>query len=176
VATIWHFLAHSLRQGLALLITPVAQFEVVEQPATLCIGRIAAHAFQAPEVRDQIEHAHLLVQTFFLGQITEAAFDARRIVRIEHAHRAAVGPQDADEHADGGGLARAILTEDAVDGAARNVERQSIDRDDVGERLADVVQRNCGLDHQWSCLAIPASCSGEASLWKRRFHSSYGIP
>ena len=62
--------------------------------------------------------------------------------------------------------------ENAVDRAARDVQRQSVDRDDVGERLADVVQRDRGVDHQWSCLAIPASCSGDAALWKRRFHSS----
>ncbi len=90
------------------------------------------------------------------------------IVGIEHAHRAAVGTQDADEHADRGRLAGTVLTEDAVDGAARNVERQIVDRDDVGERLADVVQRDRGLDQS----VVVLGDTGE--LLRRGVHSGSG--
>jgi hypothetical protein len=44
------------------------------------------------------------------------------------AHRARGGPQQRGEHLNGAGLARAVGADEAKDGAARDVERDAVDR------------------------------------------------
>ena len=63
-------------------------------------------------------------------------------IEAERAHRTGVAVQRAGDEAHDGGLARAVRPEQHRDGAARDLEGQVVDRDDVAEAAADARERD----------------------------------
>ncbi len=78
------------------------------------------------------------------GHADELTDDLRLLddVVAEDASGAAVGTQQRREHADGGGLAGAVGSEDAVDGAGLDAEVDAVDRPVLAEHLHEPL----GLD------------------------------
>src|SRR5690606_34615162 len=101
---------------------------------------------QAREIVDVLARAEPFVEAARVRQHPEAAAYRGGItggVDAVDAHGAAVGPHQRVEHAQRGGLAGTVGTEQAGDLAVARAERDAVDRDDVSEGLA---QAGC-LDH-----------------------------
>src|SRR5690349_14746876 len=99
-----------------------------------------------------LAHAHPAVQRVALGHVTDAAADLWREVAAvvaEHARGAARRLEQAEEHADGGRLARTVAAEERVDAPARHAQVDGVD----GLSPAEVAGEAVGLDDQigWRC-------------------------
>src|SRR3989442_5876691 len=109
-------------------------------------------ALDAPHLGEEdqyVQHPHLAVQPTLLGEIP----DARRVIARaagvpEQPHRARVGQDDVQNHADRGGLARAVRPEESVDHARRNRERQAVDGRVAREPLGHAVEHEDRGGHQ----------------------------
>src|ERR1700674_6060652 len=83
-------------------------------------------------------HLHLRIQTALLGQVAEGMADVRVHRLARPAHRAAIGPEDVEHHADGRRLARAVGAEKAEDGAWLRGERTLRHGLHLTERLRNI--------------------------------------
>ncbi|GGS69694.1 hypothetical protein GCM10010176_010330 [Nonomuraea spiralis] len=71
-----------------------------------------------------------------------------------HAYLAAVAFEDPGDHGDRGGLARAVGAEQAVRLAGGDGEADVVDRDEVSERLSQILTcQDLVLGHRSSVLA-----------------------
>ena len=119
-----------------------------ELPARL--DPVAGQAVNASPEPDVLVDGQQLVEREPLRHVADPLFDALGVGRdIDAADErgARGGPQQAAQHPDRGGLARAIAAEEPEDLAARDVERQVVDGDELSESPAqsthlDRVRRN----------------------------------
>jgi hypothetical protein len=94
--------------------------------------------------RDHLGDAHLGIQPALLGQISDLRRrSATRAQPIEDDDRPGVGRDDVVDHAQRRRLAGAVRPEDAVDAAARHLERDAVDSHVVAEPLDDPLDRQC---------------------------------
>ena len=90
-------------------------------------GRGAAAAFapvepaQRAHESNRLARLHAGIESPFFGQIADAVAHRLRLVAAEQAARPFVGIDDAQRHAQAGGLARAIGTENAIDAPDRHL-------------------------------------------------------
>ena len=105
------------------------------------VARGAARIAQAVEPRDEFQvlaHRQVLIQAEALRHVADLALDLVGVaadVVAEAGALAAIGRQQAAEHADGGGLAGAVGAEEAVDRAALHLHRQVMHDLAAAERL-----------------------------------------
>ena len=95
---------------------------------------IRVEPVDAAEERDVLIDGQLLVEREALRHVADAALDALGIaVDVDAAdeRRPGRGPQQAAQHADGGGLAGAVAAEEAEDLAGADVERHVVDGDEA---------------------------------------------
>src|ERR1043165_8186368 len=90
----------------------------------------------------------------------------------EHLHRALGGGEP--EHGIGRrGVARAIVADEAVDAAGRDVEIEPVQDLGLAEFLLEAADRNDGIGHFLSPLSSASRVRPRASIWVRmRGHSS----
>src|SRR5581483_8805940 len=99
---------------------------------------------------------HLRVQAALLGEVADLL---RRLgagaQAVEDDDLAPIGGEDVVDHARGRRLAGAVGAEHAVDHAARDLERDVLDRDVVAEHLDDAAERERG-GHAATGAAAPS--------------------
>jgi hypothetical protein len=137
--------AHAARVVLDLPARGVLEAEGVEQVPRAGLGLRAPVAEQPAEQDQVLAPGEVLVDRGELpGEADERADGVGVLddVVAEHAGAALVRREQRGEHADRRRLARAVGAEDAVDGAARDLEVDAVDGPGGAERLAEAV----GLD------------------------------
>ena len=91
-------------------------------------------------------HGHPVVERRLLGHVAHAAANVQPLadrVQPQHIGLAAVGCDQAQQDLHRRGLARAILTQEAEDGAFGNIERKPIESDLVTISLGQVLDPDC---------------------------------
>ncbi len=99
------------------------------------------HLVDAGDEVEVLEHRQVLVEAEALRHVADLAADFVRLgddVVAEALARAAVGLEEAAEHADGRRLAAAVGPEKAADLALGDLQVQALDHLEVAEALAQV--------------------------------------
>ncbi len=104
------------------------------QPA-VHFRRDLASAPQLAVELQQRRHLHAAVQAALLRQVADLVRPAGAQLLSEDANAAAVGIEDIHDHPHGGGLARAVGADEAVNRPRRDGERQVVYRRNVAEGL-----------------------------------------
>src|SRR5208282_4904724 len=92
--------------------------------------------------------AELFIEGHLLGDQAEEAFGAARgfpEVVFSKRHGALVGPEQAGDHRDGGGLAGAVGAEKAEQLAARDLEGDAIHRAELAESFGQALHADHGF-------------------------------
>jgi hypothetical protein len=141
-----HALLPAARERARELVAPLAQADLREQgldPLRALLGRQVVD----PAVKLQVLlDRQVLVQAEALRHVTDALFDLLGLlgdVEADHAPPAARWIEDPAQHADRGGLARAVRSEHTEDLAAIDRQRHVAHRDQVAEAPGQLVR----LDH-----------------------------
>ena len=100
-----------------LAVPPSIHFEPFEPPLQLGDGGRPLHALEPGEVDRLLAHFHVLVETPFLGEVTDAPDRFPRPRLTAKADDPRIGLHDAHDAADEGGLAGAIGAEQPHDAA-----------------------------------------------------------
>ena len=87
-----------------------------------------------------IEHLHALVEAALLGQIADPVQQSAMKSLAKQADFALIGHGDADHHADGRGLARAVRSQQPVHAARTNGQRKIVHGHKVVVGFADSPQ------------------------------------
>ena len=95
-------------------------------------------AAQRAHEGDRVARVHRRIEAALLGQIADLLGGIERALVAEHAARAARRVDDPQQHAQDGGLARAIGSEQAVNAPGRDGEADTVDRAGVAEVLDQV--------------------------------------
>ena len=77
---------------------------------------------------DRLDAFHRRIEPAFFGQVADQPADIMRAVMPEHAAHAFIGVNNAEQHPQGRGLARAVRAENAVDRAFGNGNIHPVDR------------------------------------------------
>jgi hypothetical protein len=113
------------------------------------VRRGLGHPLQLAEIRQALLDAQGPVQAALLGEI--AYLPAHRARRpVEHTHRAPVCLEDVHQHADGGGLARAVRAEQTEEVAPVHLKADVIHGDEAVVGLDELVNDNGGIRHDAS--------------------------
>ena len=141
-----HFLRHSFGERLDFLIGVVRQIQTF-QPAIEIVLAIAA-ALEFGVEAQQLAHEHLAVQAALFGQVADAIGSSAAAggILAQNLDAAAVGVQDAHNHAQRGGLARSVGPDESVNRPARNGQIQRVNRHLLPEGLGHANQF-CGIRH-----------------------------
>jgi hypothetical protein len=124
-----YLLLHAARKLVHLGETPVFFRRLERQPLHPFVDppvRIAAaHSLQLGQELEHVPHLHLSVETTLLRQISHPLGDLPVIGgATENPDRATVRSDDVEDHPDGGRFSRTIGTEQAVNTALRDTQRQ----------------------------------------------------
>src|SRR5271156_1746280 len=149
-----HFLLHAFREIHDLFFRPFAQLETLEPFAGAAVGLRFRKAVQRGEKNNQGADLHSGIEAALLGQVADrvARFIADRLA--ENQYRALVRNENIHDHADGGGLAGAVGSEQSEDGALAHTQVDAADRVDRVVRFADVFDR--GGVHGFPFLLRPS--------------------
>src|SRR5215831_8125675 len=102
-----------------------------------------------PSQEDQvIEHSHLLVESAFFRQISNALQLLPVEALTKETYLSFVGQCDTDHHADARGLARPIRAKQPIDGAFANVKRKVVNCDKIVVGLVNSAQVY-DITHGW---------------------------
>ncbi len=99
---------------------------------------------------DVLVDGEVLVEPEALRHVADVALDALGVahdVEARDGRRAAVGPEDAGEHAQRGGLARAVWPDEAEDLARPGDEAQAVDRERLRKAPGELPGVDGGLSH-----------------------------
>ncbi len=106
------------------------------------IGEAVGCAVEAQILQD----GQVVIQAEALGHIPDARADLRGVGvhgHAQHLYRAGGGLHQAQQHADGGGLARAIRPEEAEDLSAADFEIDAIHSGEVAEAFGQGARDDC---------------------------------
>ncbi len=129
-------------QGAAAAVEQFGQAEQTGEVLQFGAGRVGRHGVEVGEEQQHFADAEGLVEAGVGGDQADAALDLIGMVGGVEAgdcRPSAAGRQQAEDHADGGGFAGAVGTEQTVDLAGRDGERQVRDGNDLvaaGQREA----------------------------------------
>ena len=154
-------------ERLELGVAPVGEAEAVQPAERGLPGFRARHAVQLAEVGELLRHVHLGIQAAFLGHVADAASGLERQGRPAEAHHAGIGREHAQHDPHRRRLAGAVAPHEAEHLAGRDLEGQSVERDDVPVPLRDPVDLEdpSVVVH----LADVADASHEIRILDRRF-------
>ena len=130
-----HGLRHSLRKLTDLPVDRVAQPMAFEQFAPARPAFVERQPPQRAHEGDCLVAFHRRIQPALLGQIADQFRDLVRAVLAEDAAHPFVGIDNAQQHAQCGGLARAIGAENAVDRAFGHGDIHPVHRQNAVEPL-----------------------------------------
>src|ERR1019366_4659904 len=99
-----------------------------------------APAAELPEELQQGADLHLAVEAALLGEVADQVIARAGHLVAEHADLSAIGIEDIDDHADGGGLAAPVGTDEPEDAAFGNGEGGVIHGGDLAESLGDAIE------------------------------------
>jgi hypothetical protein len=148
----------------------------------------ARRARQAVDARDEFQilaHRKILVETEVLRHVADARLDLCGFgadVEAEAGAAALVGREQAAQHADGGGLARAVGAEEAEDRAAPDLHRQVADDHSPAERFGqaahvdDDVARRLGRDRGRRAHRDACGVGAGAAVFRGNSVTSTGCP
>ncbi len=117
-----HLLLHALGKLLDLLLGDLGQPDTLQVRLRAAPRLTPVDALERREIGQTLLDADILVQPALFGQIADAAFGLLRQRSAKDGDRAAVGPEQVQDHADRGGLARAVWSEQSKDLAAPQLE------------------------------------------------------
>ena len=148
-----HGLRHALGQLADLPVGGMAEAVLFQQfaPALAPFGQ--RQAAQRAHEGDRLIRLHRRIQAALLGQIADQPGDIVRPVMPEHAAHALVGIDDAQQHPQRGGLARAVGAENAVDRAFGHGQVDPVDR----QRPVEPLDQPARLDRQRAGVAVLAA-------------------
>ena len=152
-------LRHALAQGADRLLRPVAEAVAGEQLQAALPPVAQRQAAQRAHEGDRLDAGHGRIEAALLRQIADLMRRLERPVAAEQSALAGRGVDDAEQHAQAGGLAGAVGAKDAVDGPRRDRQRNSVDRAGIAEIFDEIA----GLDG-W---ALPGVHGRRALLPKR---------
>src|SRR5882762_3094866 len=116
-----HLLLHPLRQLIDTAQPPVGETQPCEPVARLLGRPPPVHPLHLAEKHQDIEHAHLAVQTPLLGEIADPLRVPPSAARVpEQPHHTLVRLQDVHDHAEGRGFSGAVRAQQPVDHPARH--------------------------------------------------------
>jgi len=127
----------------------------LQQFSSSFLGECGWHSLERREVGDDGRCSHLLVETFFLGQVADAATYIERSGSAEDGDGSRGGAQDVEHHPDACSLPGTIRTEKAADGSLGYCEGNIIYSIEITVRFGDIDQFNrCSHDR----LSVGAEC------------------
>ncbi len=120
---------------------------MVEQLGAAFAHRVARQLIHAADEREEFARRQVVEQREVFRHHADVAFHFQRPARIayvlvEDAHRAAPRGEQAGEHFDGGGFARAVGAEETIKAAGLDAEVQFID----GAELPEITRQVGGFD------------------------------
>ena len=115
--------------------------------------RVSSVAAQAGQKVDGLQTGQVCPQRHIAGHVGDPAVQCDRVaprIAAEQPHGSAVGAEQAEQHADGGGLARAVRPEKAGDVTWRDGQVEAVERLGTAERLGQTLDfdgklRQCGV-------------------------------
>ncbi len=128
-------LRHAFRELADLPLGGEAEAVIFEQLAPAFAADLQRQPAQRAEEGDRLEGFHRRIEPALLGQVADQPGDVLRPLVPEHAARALVGVDDAQQHAQHRRLARAVGAEHAVDRALGHFEVDPGDRERAVESL-----------------------------------------
>ena len=163
-----HLLAVALGVRAGLLVR--VEFEALDQ--LVAASGVDAVATQTCQKVDGLKPGEVGPQRHIARHIGDSAMQTDRVaprVAAEQAHGSAVGPEQAEQHADGGGLACAVRPEEAGDVTRRDGQVEAVESFRAAERLGqtpdfDCELRPCGV----SPLQVPGCVSRHRVLLRWR--------
>ncbi len=133
-------LLHSLRELFGLLVDRIENLHALA-PDMRALGRgDGVKPVQLPQKDELVKHLHLLVEAALFRQITDPVQGIARKRLAEELHGAGVGLGDADHHADGRGLTRAVGPKQPEHGSGLDGKGQALDGDLGVVGFADAVE------------------------------------
>ena len=132
----------ALRELIRSSLAELRDTEAVEPVKGLATRAVRCHAVERGEVDELIDHEHPRVEPAFLGEIAPGRARQASTVDAIPRHRPGIGREHAEDDPHRRGLARPVRAEEAEHLAARDLERQAVERDDRAEALVEVI------DHQ----------------------------
>ncbi len=144
---------------------------LVLQPHALhdAAHRLAAvlHLVNAGDEIEVLEYGEIFVEAEALGHVADLAADRQCLmcdVQAQAGAAAAVGRQQTAQHADGGGLAAAVGTEEAADLAGLDLQIQPFHHLARPEALAQIVDVDDQRGHRAAPAAIGLTVTGSPGL------------
>ena len=139
-----NLLLHALGEVFGLLGNRLGDLQLLTPVASAFFGQGCVDVVELAEENELVEHVHLLVEAALLRQIADARerFASERLV--EERDRAGVGHGDADHHADGTGLARAVGAKQPEHGSRLDADGEVFHRDLGVVDLADMMELDDG--------------------------------
>ena len=129
-----HLLPVALGVGARLLVR--VEFEALDQ--LVASARVDAVAAQPGQKVDGLQAGQVGPQCHIAGDVGDPAVQRHRVaprIAAEQSDGAAVGAQQAEQHADGGGLAGAVRSEKPGDVTGRDGQIEAVERLGPPERL-----------------------------------------
>ena len=142
-----HPLGHAVRELGAPLGGRVGEAHLCQHTGGFGVGGAVVHAHEAGIVGELRCDGHLGGEPGILGQHRHPAAEGVEVAHLhaQDAGRTAAGPEDGGEDAEGGGLARAVGAQQAVDGTARYLEREGVHGALVAVELGERVDADGGV-------------------------------
>ena len=129
------------------LLLPTAQVELVQHGFAAFAQAFAAQAVGLAEKMQVFQHAQIAVERELLRHIADAAArvcGGGAHVQPGYSGFAAAGGQQAAQHAEGGGFARAVGAEQTENFAVRHVEGGVVHRHEIAETAHQIADGNRG--------------------------------
>src|SRR5437588_656169 len=123
---------HAAGVGVHPFVCPVGQAHQFETGRHALVARSASQAIQASEEAQVLSGGEVGIESDLLGDVADVRLRrcrGRIDTRARHFHVPAVGPEQTAHHRDGGRLAGAVRSEQAVALAREDVEADVVNRD-----------------------------------------------
>ncbi len=129
-------------------------------PQHVCFAFGAARfgdTVDAAEEVDVLFHREVVVERELLRHVTDVLFDGFRLrhhIQAAHGCAAGSGQQQPAQHADGGGFARAVGSQESENLAAADVEIHMVHGDKVAEAFHELANFDSVIHVVWTGLFV----------------------
>ena len=159
-----HALQHALREILAALPHGLGKPDAIEETLVRAPQHPRRQPLQLPHVGEEGADPHLAVDAALFRQVADAILGLERRWPAKHRQLSGVRKENRHDHADAGGLAGAVRSDDAVERAARNDEIHVAHGHRLSECFRDSTEAE-GSVHRSPCVRRLYHGAGWVAGW-----------